>query len=153
MKKIWNTFLELFFLNLHFEFDTKLTPKRIFRWVELFANDYSSDYDVWLDDDGFIIKEKWVKSFIIGSVKNSLVPIAIAKLMTIDDKTTISVTIRLNRIKQALNVCLYSFILFMSFFSFEAFGFLLIFSLFTAFGFLRPARRLKKRLIFYLSEN
>jgi hypothetical protein len=135
MKKILRKLL----LFDKFEIKTRLSKREILRKIDSFADPKYTDYYGYLMEDGFIISEKYVKSFGVGTTKNSFVPVAKAKISEGDGITVVSVAIRMHLVPLILFTpmylaCLLSVVMFPVIF------------LLLHFTFFRSAKRLKEAL-------
>ena len=153
MKKFWNNLLEMLLVCHKFNFKTKLPTERVLKWAELFVKEYYNDYNGWIMDDGFLIKERTFKSFGFGYSKNTMAPIASVKIEQEGDLTNIFVTLRPDRLTQAVCIFFYIVSVIGVFASPDYFVILLFLVLFLYFSVFRPSCRLKKRLMDYFASE
>ena len=130
-----------------FRFETKLTNAAIFGRVRHFLYEYCDDYHGYTRDNGFVIQESKVKTFSWGRISNDFAPVAVARVITRDGKTFISVVIRMSLYEQiCIDFIQVSFFLSIFFTPFESIPVFCLILLCMNLLFFRPAKRLKERI-------
>lgn len=142
-------FFQLLFLFRKFEIKAKLSEKEIHKKVNVFLSKEHAVYNGRIYEGGFTVEDRPHKSLPGGHSRNSLAPVAKAKIFDADGISTVSVVIRPNLVVYICWLILYLLSIIVIF-HVPALPFLLLISY---FAFIRPSKKLKESLMDLIIEE